>query len=86
MQQLGGINVLVYYAPHTMTTDIGLDYETALHIAAGLGLTYWVFSFIGIAFIDRLGRRPPLVLSSIGCGICFLAVCLRSLSHNECLY
>ncbi|CAH0033265.1 unnamed protein product [Clonostachys rhizophaga] len=73
MQQLSGINVLVFYAPHTMTTDIGWDYETALQISAGLGLTYWVFSFVGIAYIDKLGRRPPLIWSSVGCALCFLA-------------
>jgi MFS family permease len=74
MQQLSGINVLVYYAPHTMTTDIGLDYNTALHIAAGLGVTYWIFSFIGVAYIDRIGRRPPLIWTAVGCAFCFLAV------------
>ncbi|KUL81393.1 hypothetical protein ZTR_09881 [Talaromyces verruculosus] len=34
MQQLSGINVLVFYAPHTLTTDIGMDYMPSLH--AGL--------------------------------------------------
>lgn len=41
MQQLSGINVLVYYFPHTLTTDIGMDYETSLQVGAGLADTYW---------------------------------------------
>jgi uncharacterized membrane protein len=74
MQQLSGINVLVYYMPHTLTTDIGFDYNTALQIAAGVGVTYWVFSFIGVFTLDRIGRRIPLAWGAMGCAICFLVV------------
>lgn len=80
MQQLSGINVLVFYAPRTITTDIGWDYRTALHISAGIALSYWVFSFVGIAFIDKWGRRPPLIWSSLVCAGCFLGVSVV-LSH-----
>ncbi|KAL4876040.1 general substrate transporter [Aspergillus karnatakaensis] len=72
MQQLSGINLLVFYAPHTLTTDIGMDYGPSLHVGAGLGLTYWVFSFFGIFYLDKMGRRPPLVYGALGCAICFL--------------
>ncbi|KAJ4203439.1 hypothetical protein NW759_015189 [Fusarium solani] len=73
-QQLSGINVLagVYYMPHTVTTDIGYDYRTALHIAAGCADAYWIFSFIGVLFLDRMGRRPPLIWGSIVSALCFL--------------
>ncbi|PCG93671.1 Major facilitator superfamily domain, general substrate transporter [Penicillium occitanis (nom. inval.)] len=80
MQQLSGINVLVYYAPHTLTTDIGMDYMPSLHVGAGLGLTYWVFSFIGIYFLDKAGRRPPLIWGAFGCALCFL--CAGLLQQN----
>ncbi|KAJ6030190.1 uncharacterized protein N7446_000749 [Penicillium canescens] len=72
MQQLSGINVLVFYAPHTLTTDIGMDYDTSLQVGAGLGVTYWVFSFIGIYCLDKTGRRPPLIWGALGCAVCFL--------------
>ncbi|KAH6986655.1 general substrate transporter [Ilyonectria destructans] len=71
-QQLSGINVLVYYMPHTLTTDIGYDYRTALHIAAGCADAYWIFSFIGVLFLDQMGRRPPLIWGSIVSALCFL--------------
>lgn len=74
MQQLSGINVLVYYLPHTLTTDVGFSYETALQVGAGVADTYWVFSFIGVFFLDQMGRRKPLIWGAIGCGICFLLV------------
>ncbi|KAI9751631.1 MAG: Ubiquitin-conjugating enzyme E2 H [Chaenotheca gracillima] len=72
MQQLSGINVLVYYAPHTLTTDLGLSYETALQFAAGLADTYWVFSFIGVFWLDQMSRRKPLFVGAFICGLCFL--------------
>ncbi|KAL8870827.1 MAG: hypothetical protein Q9174_003216 [Haloplaca sp. 1 TL-2023] len=61
MQQLSGINVLVYYAPHTLVFDVGLDQETSLQVGAGLADTYWVFSFITVFFLDQMGRRKPLI-------------------------
>ncbi|KAF2123156.1 general substrate transporter [Lophiotrema nucula] len=72
MQQLSGINVLVYYAPHTLTTDIGVSYITSLHIGAGLADTYWLFSFIGVFWLDRMGRRQPLIWTALVCALCFL--------------
>lgn len=81
MQQLSGINVLVYYAPHTLTTDVGLSYEPALQVGAGLAVTYWVFSFIGMYCIDKIGRRQPLIWGAFVCGICFFAV--RPSKHNS---
>jgi hypothetical protein len=84
MQQLSGINLLVYYAPHTLTTDIGMDYGPSLHVGAGLGLTYWVFSFVGIYCLDKTGRRPPLVYGALACAICFL--CVRSLERSLNIY
>lgn len=74
MQQLSGINVLVYYAPHTLTTNVGMKYEPALQVGAGLAVTYWVFSFVGIYYIDKIGRRPPLTWGALVCAICFLCV------------
>ncbi|KAI4264671.1 MAG: hypothetical protein L6R38_000164 [Xanthoria sp. 2 TBL-2021] len=72
MQQLSGINVLVYYFPHTLTTDIGMDYKTNLQVGAGLADTYWIFSFVTVFFLDQMGRRKPLISEAAACGICFL--------------
>lgn len=78
MQQLSGINVLVYYAPHTLTTDMGFSYKEALHMSAGLAVTYWVFSFSQLFWLDHMGRRRPLIVGGILQAICFLCVLARS--------
>ncbi|CAL5873626.1 uncharacterized protein PFLUO_LOCUS7907 [Penicillium psychrofluorescens] len=72
MQQLSGINVLVYYFPRTLTTDLGMGEKVSLQIAAGLSCTYWVFSLIPLMWLDKMSRRKPLILGALGCAFCFL--------------
>ncbi|OQV09483.1 hypothetical protein CLAIMM_13601 [Cladophialophora immunda] len=80
MQQLSGINVLVYYAPHTLTTDMGFSYKEALYVAAGIAVTYWVFSFSQVFFLDQMGRRRPLIVGAVLQAVCFL--CAGLLQRN----
>ncbi|KAJ5011661.1 general substrate transporter [Colletotrichum sp. SAR 10_99] len=72
MQQLSGINVLVYYFPHILTTDVGYEQKLALYISAGLAVTYWVFSLIPVFYLDQMSRRKPLIWGSLVCAICML--------------
>ncbi|OJJ02059.1 hypothetical protein ASPVEDRAFT_132485 [Aspergillus versicolor CBS 583.65] len=74
MQQLSGINVLVYYFPHILTTDVGFEEKPSLYISAGLALTYWVFSLIPVFCLDQMTRRQPLIWGSVICSISFLLV------------
>ncbi len=61
--QLSGINAILYFAPRIF----GLTgSENALAQSIGIGLTNLVFTFVGLAFIDRLGRRTLLFVGSIG--------------------
>ncbi|CAK7200341.1 hypothetical protein SEUCBS139899_003032 [Sporothrix eucalyptigena] len=72
MQQLAGINLLVYYFPHILTTNLGMSTETALQLAAGLSVTYFVFSLIPLFWLDRMSRRKPLIGGAFVCALCFL--------------
>jgi MFS family permease len=57
-----------------LTTDVGFSYETALQVSAGIADTYWVFSFVGVFFLDQMGRRKPLIWGAVLCALCFLMV------------
>ncbi len=89
MQQLSGIDVLVYYAPHILPTNVGLSYETALQVGAGLADTYWFFSIIGVVFLDQMGRQKPLIWGALGCSLRFQLVCthfpisIKNVRSNE---
>jgi sugar porter (SP) family MFS transporter len=54
--QLSGIEMIVYYSP-TILTDNGFSKSTALQVSVGLGLTYLVMMIVGLAIVDRVGRR-----------------------------
>jgi MFS transporter, SP family, arabinose:H+ symporter len=63
--QLSGINVILYFAPRIFQlANIGA--RAALLQSVGIGVTNFVFTFVGLWMIDRLGRRTLLYLGSFG--------------------
>jgi len=72
MQQFTGMNVVMYYAPKIFQT-MGYDTHSQLWFTAIVGLTNVLATFIAIALVDRLGRKPILytgfVVMALGLGI-----------------
>ncbi|WP_412731046.1 sugar porter family MFS transporter [Dyella aluminiiresistens] len=72
MQQLTGMNVVMYYAPRIFQ---GMGYDTAsqMWFTAVVGLVNVLATFIAIGLVDRLGRKPILyvgfVVMAIGLGV-----------------
>jgi MFS family permease len=54
--QLSGIEMIIYYAP-TILTDNGFSTSAALWVSVALGVTYLVMMLVGLAVVDRVGRR-----------------------------
>lgn len=63
--QLSGINAILYFAPRIFEMT-GLAASTALLQSIGVGVTNLIFTFVGLALIDRLGRRSLLYIGSFG--------------------
>ena len=63
--QLSGINAILYYAPRIFALT-GLGEQAALLQSVGIGVTNFVFTFVGLALIDRVGREPLLLVGSVG--------------------
>ena len=63
--QLSGINFILYYAPEILSR-IGLGAEQSLANSIAIGGTNLLFTFAGLYFIDRLGRKTLLIIGSIG--------------------
>ncbi|WP_281380489.1 sugar porter family MFS transporter [Halomonas stenophila] len=63
--QLSGINFIIYYAPRVLEAA-ELGSQVALLSTAGIGLVNLVFTMLGMALIDRLGRRTLLYIGSAG--------------------
>lgn len=64
-QQITGINAIFYYAPMIFGMAGG-GQDAAFAQAIILGLTNVAFTVVAMFLIDRLGRKPLLIIGSIG--------------------
>ncbi|MGH8446982.1 MAG: sugar porter family MFS transporter, partial [Solimonas sp.] len=60
MQQLVGINAVLYYAP-LIFRNMGMGSEAALLQTVAVGVVNAVFTLLAIRTVDRFGRRPLLI-------------------------
>jgi len=63
--QLSGINFVLYYAPEILE-KAGLASGESLFSAISIGVVNLIFTFVGIALIDRLGRKQLMYIGSFG--------------------
>lgn len=68
LQQITGINVIMYYAPNIFES-IGLDKSTAILQTLTIGITMTVFTVAAMFLVDRIGRKPLLLYGSAGMGV-----------------
>jgi MFS family permease len=57
--------VILYFAPRIFELA-GLATKAALLQSIGIGITNFIFTFVGLWMIDRLGRRTLLYIGSFG--------------------
>ena len=70
-QQITGINAVFYYLP-TIFSQAGGGTNAAFKQAIIVGLVNLGMTFVAIKWIDRLGRKPLLVLGTAGMAISLL--------------
>jgi len=63
--QLSGINFILYYAPEILERA-GLASGDSLLSSISIGLVNLIFTFVGIALIDRMGRKQLIYIGSLG--------------------
>lgn len=64
-QQFVGINVIFYYSS-ALWQAVGFDEESSLLITVITSVVNIATTFVAIACVDRVGRRPLLILGSSG--------------------
>lgn len=64
-QQFVGINVVFYYGAE-LWQAAGFDESQSLFINVMAGITNIVATFIAIALVDKVGRKPLLLVGSVG--------------------
>ncbi|OZV69107.1 sugar porter family MFS transporter [Winogradskyella aurantia] len=81
-QQITGINAIFYYAP-TIFEQAGGSTDSSFLQAIVVGLTNLVFTLVAIRLIDRLGRKPLLI---IGTATMAIALSMATLAFNNATY
>lgn len=67
-QQFVGINVALYYAPRIFES-MGAARDASMFQTIIMGLVNVIFTVIAILTVDKFGRKPLLVIGSIGMAI-----------------
>lgn len=81
-QQITGINAIFYYAP-TIFEQAGGSTDSSFLQAIVVGLTNLVVTLIAIMLIDRLGRKPLLMIGTI---FMTIALFMAAFAFNNATY
>jgi MFS transporter, SP family, galactose:H+ symporter len=74
IQQVTGINTVIYYAPTIFQAAGFHSNEAAIIATAGVGVVNVLMTVVSIPLIDKVGRRPLLLISLSGMGLSLAAL------------
>ncbi|KAK7035868.1 hexose transport-related protein [Favolaschia claudopus] len=81
-QQMSGIDAIVYYAP-TIFQSLGLGAKTVSLLAAGvIGIVFVISTLPAIASIDRIGRRPLLIIGGAGMALMLILIAALTATYQ----
>jgi SP family xylose:H+ symportor-like MFS transporter len=72
-QQFVGINVVLYYAP-TIFKGLGFGQDAAMWQTVIMGFVNIIFTLVAIFTVDKFGRKPLLMIGSIGMAVGMFAI------------
>ena len=74
LQQVTGINVFLYFGSEIFETLGGESIDAALLQQVVVGAVNLLFTVIAIWMVDKLGRKPLMLIGSVGMGIALFAM------------
>ncbi|NOX54801.1 MAG: sugar porter family MFS transporter, partial [Planctomycetes bacterium] len=78
LQQVTGINVFLYYGPEIFKDLAGSRMDAALLQTAVVGSVNLLFTILAIWTVDRLGRKPLMIIGSTGMGLSLVGLGLAA--------
>jgi SP family arabinose:H+ symporter-like MFS transporter len=84
--QLSGINAILYYLPDIFASA-GFSQVSGNMQAVAIGTMNLLATFLGMALIDRVGRKTLLLIGAVGTTAClaFVSAIFRTHSHQALL-
>ncbi len=79
-QQFVGINVALYYAPRIFES-MGAAKDASMLQTIIMGLVNVIFTIVAILTVDKWGRKPLLIIGSIGMAIGMIAISILSFQN-----
>ena len=80
--QLSGINAILYYL-NDIFTAAGFSRMSGNLQAVAIGLMNLLATFVGMALIDRLGRKKLLLIGAVGTAVCLSGVAAIFFTHQH---
>jgi sugar porter (SP) family MFS transporter len=72
IQQVTGINTVLYYGAIVFAEHGGASASQAIGMNVMVGVVNLIFTVVALLAIDRLGRRPLLLMATGGMGVCLV--------------
>jgi MFS family permease len=73
INQLIGVNAVIYYAP-TILNQTGFGDQAAIPSSVGIGAVNVLVTIVALRMVDRAGRRPLILAGTAGCVLALLAL------------
>jgi len=84
-QQFCGINVVFNYTS-TIFASIGSSLNEQLFETVSIGIVNLLFTLLAMWQVDRLGRRPLMLIGSLGLAILYIALAFLLQSHAAAVF
>ncbi len=85
LQQITGINVFLYFGTEIFK-KMGSETNAALLQNIIVGVVNLSFTIVAIRTVDRIGRKPLMMIGSTGMGICLVAMGLAAYAQTTGLW
>ncbi|KAL8371110.1 hypothetical protein RB595_001117 [Gaeumannomyces hyphopodioides] len=72
--QLGGINLVVYYIPSVLEINVGMSVQQSQILGGCINLMFPIGSLLPTLALDRMGRRKTMMAGSLALGVCMLLI------------
>lgn len=74
MNQMGGINLVVYYVTSVLEKNVGLSRNMALILGGCVQIMFMLGSLLPTFALDQLGRRNPMMWGSAALGVSMMLI------------